>query len=408
MAEAPWIRELSKIVGSDKVTSDAAAFACQGVAPAAVCIPTDAVDAAKVLAFAAQHGIAVLPSGGGTGQGIGYAPPAGSLAVFTKRLNQGFAHEPADIIATIPAGMELGDAQARLQKNGQWLPLDGEAKSTLGGLIATDRSGPLSYGYGTLRDMVIGMTVINGDGVLRKCGGKVVKNVTGYALDKLYIGSMGTLGLIVEVTFKLRPLPIARHGWDVALADLERGVAALRAVGRKNLPLETLHLQYAKGGTYTLRITAAGTELELDRIHAEVSASCSASEGTTVERRTLSTAWQPAEAPAGRSLAVGAATLRFWSVPSKLDAALAVIAPLADSFDVHTQGGVALIACSAVQAAELAAKLAALGANLRFENLRGISVKERFGPPRADWALMANLRASLDPKGIMNPGRFVV
>ena len=90
------------------------------------------------------------------------------------------------------------------------MAVNGSVRNSIGGLIAANHAGPRAYGYGTLRDMVLGMMVLNGDGAARKCGGKVVKNVTGYALDKLYIGSLGTLGLVSEVTFKLLPKPTAR------------------------------------------------------------------------------------------------------------------------------------------------------------------------------------------------------
>ena len=103
--------------------------------------------------------------------------------------------------------------------------IDGSPGSTLGGLVAANCCGPRSLAaYGTLRDMVLGMTVVNGDGVIRKCGGKVVKNVTGYALDKLYIGSFGTIGVITEVTFKLRPLPAGVGFWKWSyIPDSSRG-----------------------------------------------------------------------------------------------------------------------------------------------------------------------------------------
>jgi glycolate oxidase FAD binding subunit len=181
------------------------AFAIQGVRPACVYAPPDAARAAAAIRFAAENKIPVVPFGGGTQQGIGNSPPAAALVIHTQHLNRLIHHEPGDMVATAQAGMAFGAFQRALGERGQWLPLDGQENSTLGGMVATNCYGPLAEQHGTLRDMVLGMTVVNGDGVIRKCGGKVVKNVTGYALDKLYIGSLGTLGVITEVTFKLLP-----------------------------------------------------------------------------------------------------------------------------------------------------------------------------------------------------------
>lgn len=402
---AVWISELNAIT-HNAVASDADTLqqnAAQSVAPAAVCAPQAIDFAVAAIRFAGAHNIPLLPRGGGTAQSIGNTPPANALVLSTKHLTFGFAHEPSDIIATIPAGMTLGEAQARMQANGQWLPLDGPADATIGGLTATDRSGPLAHGYGTLRDMVIGMTVINGDGEVRKCGGKVVKNVTGYALDKLYIGSFGTLGLITDVTFRLRPLPIGRQTWEIASTNLDSATTLLRAIARKNLPLESLFVVAAKSAAPRILAAAAGTAAELDRIHAEISAS---SAPQLPQRATVSTAWTAAT-PAPAPTANGA-TLRFWCRATSLDAVLPALAPHAASLEFHTQGGHATLHCSSQQANDIAAKLTAAGANLRFENLHGIDVAQRFGPPRADWPLMKQIHTALDPKSIMNPGRFVV
>lgn len=411
-ATTVWISELSALthgaLAADFPTLQA--HAAQSVVPAAICSPTSIELAAAAIRFAGAHGIPLLPRGGGTAQTIGNPPPEHALVLSTKNLTTGFAHEPSDIIATIPAGMTLGEAQTRLQQNGQWLPLDGPAAATIGGLTATDRSGPLAHGYGTLRDMVIGMTVINGDGEIRKCGGKVVKNVTGYALDKLYIGSLGTLGLITDVTFKLRPLPIGRQTWSIPAANVESASTILRAIARKNLPLESLRALHSKNKSPRIAAAAAGTAAELDRIHAEITAS---SAPQIPARTTATLQWEASSAHStGQSNPdkprENGATLRFWCRATSLDTVLPLLEPLSDCMEFHTQGGSAALKCSTQQAVDLAAKLAAAGANLRFDNVHGLELRDRFGPPRPDWQLMKQIRVALDPKQIMNPDRFVV
>jgi len=126
------------------ITDDATLEAnhAQGIKPACLCAPANAAEIASVLRFAAENKIPVLPRGGGTAQGIGSPPPPDALVLSTKRLNTLIHHEPGDMVATAEAGMTLRDFQNALAQNGQWLPLDGDPNATLGGLIATDRSGP--------------------------------------------------------------------------------------------------------------------------------------------------------------------------------------------------------------------------------------------------------------------------
>jgi len=136
-------------------------------------------------------------------------PARANLIVSTSRLNQIIEHEPADLIAIAQAGVLLSTFNAELSKNGQWLPLDppDDGRATLGGVVATGLGGTQQLAYGRPRSSVIGMKVILADGKLVKAGGRVVKNVAGYDLCKLFTGSYGTLGIITELNFKLRPRP---------------------------------------------------------------------------------------------------------------------------------------------------------------------------------------------------------
>jgi FAD/FMN-containing dehydrogenase len=132
-----------------------------------------------------------------------------NLIVSTRRLNRIIEHEPADLVAVTEAGVTLKDFNAHLSINRQWLPIDppDDGTATIGGVVATGLAGAQQFGYGPPRRHVIGMKVVMADGSLVKAGARVVKNVAGYDLCKLFTGSQGTLGIIVEVNFKLRPLP---------------------------------------------------------------------------------------------------------------------------------------------------------------------------------------------------------
>ena len=162
--------------------------------------PGSIEELSEVVRFASS----VMPVGGMT-----WIRGNADVLVSTARLNQIIEHEPADLIAIAQAGVKLSDFNAALAENGQWLPLDppDDGRATLGGVVATGLGGAQQFGYGRPRGMVIGMKVVLADGSVIKTGGRVVKNVAGYDLSKMFTGSFGTLGMIAELNFKLRPRP---------------------------------------------------------------------------------------------------------------------------------------------------------------------------------------------------------
>jgi glycolate oxidase subunit GlcD len=157
--------------------------------------------------------------------------PATDLIVNIGRIDKIIEHEPADLIARAQAGVKLATFNQKLGENGQWLPLDppDDGNATLGGVVATGLGGAQQCGYGRPRGSVVGMTVVLADGSIIKAGGRVVKNVAGYDLCKLFTGSYGTLGIITELIFKLRPRP-AREATVVATGSLSELLAAGRAI----------------------------------------------------------------------------------------------------------------------------------------------------------------------------------
>jgi FAD/FMN-containing dehydrogenase len=161
--------------------------------------------------LAASEGWSVMPAGAMTWPDAGQPARRVDIVVSTGRLNRIIEHEPADLIAVTEAGVSLKNFNDALMQKGQWLPLDppNDERATIGGVVATGLGGAQQFGYGPPRKHVIGMKVVRADGSLIKVGGRVVKNVAGYDLCKLFTGSYGTLGIIVEVNFKLRPLPFA-------------------------------------------------------------------------------------------------------------------------------------------------------------------------------------------------------
>ena len=165
----------------------------------------------EVMKLAASEGWLVMPAGALTWPEVGQAARRVDIVINTERLNRIIEHEPADLIAVTEAGVSLKNFNEVLMQKGQWLPLDppNDGRATIGGVVATGLGGAQQFGYGPPRKHVIGMKVVKANGSLIKVGGRVVKNVAGYDLCKLFTGSYGTLGIIVEVNFKLRPLPLA-------------------------------------------------------------------------------------------------------------------------------------------------------------------------------------------------------
>lgn len=175
----------------------------------AVAFPSNIEELSEMMRLASGEGWRVIPAGAGTWLEMGARPTRFELVVSTAKMNRALEYEPADLTATVEAGTPLAAFNRTAAEDRQFIPLDpfGDERSTVGGVIATASAGPLRCAYGTPRDWLIGVAVVHADGRITRAGGKVVKNVAGYDLCKLYVGSFGTLAVIAEASFKLRALP---------------------------------------------------------------------------------------------------------------------------------------------------------------------------------------------------------
>jgi glycolate oxidase FAD binding subunit len=192
-----------------------------GMLPSILARPRTVDQIAEVLNFASENCLSVLPSGGGTKRSLGNIPNAVDILMDLSCLHGLVTHEPSDLTATFLAGTSLTDVQSILSGSNQFLPLESPipSRATLGGILSVGMSGSNYLRYGLPRDWVLGVKVVNADSSIIKVGGQVVKNVTGYDLTKMYVGSLGTLGVIAECTFKLAPKPKERmtrliYGFD--------------------------------------------------------------------------------------------------------------------------------------------------------------------------------------------------
>ena len=209
---------------------------------------------------AAQAGKVMIPVGGGTKLHLGNPPRSAHLAVQSGRLRGVVEYEPDNMTVSVLAGTSLKELQDVLKQSNQFLPLDPPHpdRATVGGIVACNSSGPLRFRYGTVRDLLIGVKLVHADGTQTKAGGKLVKNVTGYDMCKLYTGSLGTLGILSELIFKVQPRSESVATQFVAYPSLKSALEATQLFLRSDLlpdameawnheAMETLSLAWSPG-----------------------------------------------------------------------------------------------------------------------------------------------------------------
>ncbi len=199
-------------IAGDRARSDPAALqaaAVDGGVPRWVVTPRTVEELAQVVALAREEALAVAPRGSGSALGLGHPPARLDIVVDLRGLDRILEYNPDDLTVSVEAGVTAGAVAARLGERRQLLAIDppGWAARTLGGITATNASGPLRTRYGTMRDLLLGVRFVQSDGVLTWGGARVVKSVTGYDIPKLMTGALGTLGVLAELTLRLHPLP---------------------------------------------------------------------------------------------------------------------------------------------------------------------------------------------------------
>ncbi len=379
---------------------------------AAVVGPTTVAEAVETMRASAARDAAVAFMGGGTERGLGYPLERVDLFVKLERLCRIVDYAPADMTITVEAGMTLGALQRVLAAEGQRLALDAPRRefATLGGLLATNSFGPRRARFGTLRDLIVGITIVRADGVLVRGGGKVVKNVAGFDLPKVMVGSLGTLGMIATATFRLHPLPESRR-WYVSRGRTAAGVSAERVafLDRQLEPAAVVAVD--EPGGYALYALFEGF-----------------GPGVDAQGRALGSQFEVAgehEAPVAdeATRTYGDVRVRI-SVPPAAFVALDrdVLGPLRAAYDHHRivaypTVGIAFASGYAADPVGLAlalegARAAAetLGGNLVVTECADPLVRDRvdpFGTLPSSFPIMQRLKERFDPKRRLNRGRFV-
>ncbi|MFP5369337.1 MAG: FAD-binding oxidoreductase, partial [Actinomycetes bacterium] len=214
-----------------------------GVVPREVVRPTSVEEVAEVLRAAAAEGRTVVPVGGRSKLSWAAPPSSCDLVLDTTGLDRIVEHVAGDLTVVAEAGVRLADLQEHVGQAGQMLGLDPpEEGATLGGVVSANASGPRRLQYGTVRDLLIGTTVVLADGTVAHAGGKVVKNVAGYDLGKLYTGAHGTLGVLVSTTWRLHPVPPARRVVTLERTDASDAGPLAIALNRSTLTPSAVEL----------------------------------------------------------------------------------------------------------------------------------------------------------------------
>ena len=229
--------------------------------PGVVARPADTAQVAEVMKATAAHGLSVVPRGRGTKLSWGTPPTSADVLLDLSALDQVLDHAAGDLITVAQTGTLMSDLQQTVAQGGQRLALDETvAGSSVGGTLAANTSGARRVAVGTARDLLIGLTIVRADGVVAKSGGRVVKNVAGYDLGKLLIGSFGTLGVMTEAVFRLHPLPETRRWVTARVADAAAAHDAVQAIVHSQAVPAAVEVEWPAFGEGTVHVLLEGRE----------------------------------------------------------------------------------------------------------------------------------------------------
>jgi glycolate dehydrogenase FAD-binding subunit len=444
--------KLREMVGETHVTQDPdklKAYAIDGKKPKVVVTPGTIDEVSKVVAYASQEHRAIVPRGNGTKMEMGGIPKKMDIVLSTRRLNRVTDRDCENLTLSAESGLTLGEVQEGLAKvgKGYFVPLDPPftEKATLGGIVATNSSGPKRLLYGSARDMIIGAKAVFPNGDIIVSGGKTVKNVSGYDMCKLLIGSYGTLGILCEMTFKLLPLPEKEATLGLSFATLEDADGFARELrGSQLIPssIEILNglavqkmrssMSMPPNGNYLVAVGLEGVAESIDRQVSEMSEM--GRKHGTLEAVTLDTEKHQAFWVALRDSSLQLTDEDSNAISMKSNFLISKCGDVLGSYEKVAQGlGIRCVFIahagngilyshvlpgkgfrskvdSFVELIEkMTAEAAKNGGGLVVES-SPLSIKKKvdvWGPSRSDYPVVRRLKEQIDPAGVLNIGRFV-
>lgn len=448
--------QLAQKFGETNICADDATLAgyeVDGMRPGAAVFAKSAEEIAELLRFAGAEKLAVIPCGGRTKLGIGMPPARYDIALDLSRMNKVLAYEPRDLTLGVEPGMRFSALALKLAAEKQFLPLNPPflERATVGGILAADSASPLRHAYGGPRDFILGLEFVTGEGVIAKSGGRVVKNVSGYDLQKLLIGSLGTLAVITRANFKTFPTPPAQVVFVAAFETMGTALAFCRAFMQSPLgamQVEVISPESARvlkakaameialpNGRWSAVISAGGNEKVVERHRREVPSLAAQSKATEVTALGDTTdSMRVAAALLGSirefpsivlSAEAKAVIFRIAALPSAMEAVAQKLIGVAAEHSIRTALDLrpygliylALLPSSDApsQPEQLASASAAvfraadeLGSKARIEFApaelkRAVNV---WGAARPDFELMRRVKKVFDAGSVLSPGRF--
>ena len=405
--------------------------------------PADEAAVVALLRKAARTKTAVYPIGGGTSLNYGLRPSRPGIGLSTAALNSIVDYPSSDLTVTVDAGLPLSELNRRLASHRQWLPIEvpQAQRATVGGILATNSCGPRRYSYGTIRDYVLGVRAVDGRGEAFSSGGRVVKNAAGFNIPRLLVGSFGTLGVITQVTLMVQPLPQSSAFVTCDIDEFELAECLLAGLTRSQTLPAAIELlagppqpgsplpPLSSGSVARLLVAFDGNPAEVQWMVRRLS-----SEWNTVEAGPITTVTENDVEPVWNWLNEFAADLQINVLPSSLVQIVEEVIRLVPGVSIQAHAGSGVIraawspsatsdgadammvdgsiaaAFTAMLRDKLRPAVAAAGGSLVvLSQPEGAELNARdvWGTPVDGGNVMRAMLERFDPKGILNPGRFV-
>jgi glycolate oxidase FAD binding subunit len=418
MVTDTFVEAVRTIVSAEHVRTAGTDDAVAGIQPQVIVEPGSEHELAKVLKLANEAGLAVIPRGGGTKLAWGNPPKRADVVLSTSRLNRIIEHAWADLTVTVEAGGTIQTLQETLAQRGQRLALDPlwPDRATVGGVLSTNDSGALRLRFGALRDLIIGVTLALPDGTLASSGGKVVKNVAGYDLPKLATGALGTLAVITRAIFRLHPLPKETRTISCLARDVLEAQRLILAIQDSQLAHSALQARFAGDAPPQIDVlfeaTEAGLTAQTEQLKSILAPTPLTDPGPIV--------WKARQElhGAGKRGDSNSAVAKISILPAQIADAIQMLASVSTGRArrnavvqatgigcVHLEGEPAIIG-SALKS--LRAGLEGAGGSLAIAHHPAAMLPlEAWGTPGDALPLMCAVKQQFDPKGTLNPGRFV-